>query len=246
MESMVRGVLAAVLQGPANLMAAYRALVEKFGDNYQAAADYVWSSQKGSLSKTAKAEDFVRLPKGDVLKLPPVHAVEPSQRRSILDPPSPRSVNLQDAADTVAGGIASDEKLRALYSEVFSDYHEVDEEGRRLLVESFLEDPKMKRQLEITPESGMWRDLSKVDLSNFHQEFLEATEAMSSPERIYQIFKEQMFKALFTYMYRAMKRKIESGTSKWASEGFEDMSKKASDKSATISSVIAAYCGSGA
>jgi hypothetical protein len=217
MGNSLRDILAAVLQGPANLMAAYRALVEKFGDNAEAAAEYVWDAHKAPSMARMAGKEYTWYPPSHKFEDDPVHPVSPTELWSDK-PNAPRSVSLQDAAETVARGLVSEEGLRSLYTKHLSNYHELDERSKDVMADRFVEDvgslPKQDMQGLGTP---LEEPLNMQELEAFKTKFVTATSAMKSPEKIFSIFKELIFKIAFVKMYRAMHKKIGGGAaSRWA------------------------------
>lgn len=218
MGNPLRDILAAVLQGPANLMAAYRALVEKFGDNAEAAANYVWDAHNAPMTKMA-GKEHTWYPPSHKFEDDPVSPKEPSEWWA-PKPAAPRSVSLQDAAETVARGLVSEEGMRGMYAKHLPNYHTMDESAKGVMVDRFVEDvanlPKQDLQ-----GLGMPLDepLNAVELEAFKQKFYPATSAMTSPDRVFAIFKELLFKTAFVKVYRAMRKKIGAGAaSRWAGD----------------------------
>lgn len=219
-------VTAAVLHGPSNLMGAFKALVDKFGDDADWAADFVWKSARRT-SKTAKWET-VKLPGGDKLKLPPIHSLPPEQRKSVLDPNPVKPVNIQDAVDTVSYGLVPEIDARRLYAENFKDYHNLDENDKKSVVYSFINKmddraniPHLK-MFEVGFENAfadVWRGFKTEELAAFKDELIAKMAKANTPDAAVTVFRELLFKTLFKSFYRSAKNRIDSGGRGWILEG---------------------------
>ena len=227
MENTVRGLSAAAKTGPTNLMAAYRALVKRFGDDVNGATDYVWKAYKGITTKQAAEEDWLppgtdlttipRGPESFDFKFEGTHAHTPSTMEDI-----------KDAADTVAKALVPVSELRNIYSKHIANFHSLDKAGRESLL--------------IKAMPGLRADLSTVlsfqagsvghafpDLKNT---MLSKASEITEPEQAFQVLLEYAFKKVFVNEYLAFKKKILSDTARRASVGrplsvvqtyFEDM-----------------------
>lgn len=208
-----RGMEAAALGGPVNLMAAYRALVGEFGDDVGRAANFVWNAYKG-LGRRLEAAETTWYPPGTDFDYPPNGEVfDPFEGAT---PHTPRMMaSLQDAAETVAKNLVPVEEMRAIFARYLATFVSLGEQDREVQVNHVME--------------GIRRDLFKAlphqtgsaghAFSDFKHWFLDKTKALGphDTESAFQAFLEYVFKKAFEAEYSAMRSRISSGKSKWAS-----------------------------
>jgi len=223
MGSFYREVVAAVLQGPANLWGAFKALVDKFGENAEGAAEYAWKNRGPSVKCAGK--EYTWWP--STFK-PEEEWVgkKPSDWFEGAVPKGERSVALQDAVDTVSHYLVPEEGARELFTGSFGNFHEVDDSGKSILVDNFLRGFGKGSRAELSHLGQTFaHEISESDFpQRLGREFLSKTSALRSPQDVYNVFKELLFKSVFVKRYQAMHKRVKSGKVKWAGDDdFQDL-----------------------
>jgi len=221
MGNLFRDVVAAVLQGPANIMASFRTIIGTFGKDAEGAADFAWSRARSSgMTRTAAKEPTWWLPGYDFSQ-DPYPDQHPWWER---EPKALPAVGLDDALDTVTAALLPrDDELRPFFLEGLPDFHQRGEEERRVLLDRFMDDLGVTKDMPGTPGgmlSGPTMALRKrllpLSLTHMSTNFLKWTRSMRSADDIYRVFKGIIFKAAFMDAYEKAHRRLAPETAKRA------------------------------
>ena len=232
MENAYRMRVAAVLRGPINLLSAYKALIDKFGPNADAAADYVINNRVYPRSRQASSpvdvgeppEKLFGFPLDKDPKVDPEKAEERAKLFEGMKGAPPKPVSLEDAADTVGVGFMPNEVVVDLYVKHLRGFESEGEEAREEHLDTFLKKVSNLPEHEL-PGGKKYRQLFKpegikrMDLGVLRREFIPKTQAMTDTGRIVRVLGDLIFKASFIPEYKAMYAKLskERQTAKVAS-----------------------------
>jgi len=232
MKTVYRMIVAAVLRGPLNLLSAYKALIDKFGPDADAAAQYVVDHrmearpvQAAGPAEVGEAPDKLL---GFQLDSDPKVDTEKAEERAKLfegmkgSPVKP--VSVPDAVDTVGIGFLPNDVVIDLYVKHFRGFESEGEEARKEHLDRFLKRVGNLPEHEL-PGGKKYRQLFKpenikrMDLGVLRREFLSKTNALTDTGRIVRELRDLLFKASFIPEYKAMYRKLskEGQTAKVAS-----------------------------